>query len=43
MPILMNKDFYDFVKNKYSIGQVDMVNGSDLDKALEELDFEDVE
>jgi RecA/RadA recombinase len=41
MPILMNKDFYDFVKNKYSIGQVDMVNSDDLDKALEELDFED--
>ena len=43
MPILMNKDFYDFVKNKYSIGQVDMVQSDDLDKALEELDFEEDE
>ena len=43
MPILMDKTFYDFVKNKYSIGQVDMVKSDDLDKALEELDFEENE
>jgi hypothetical protein len=43
MPILMDKTFYDFVKGKYSIGQVDMVKSDDLDKALEELDFEDDE
>ena len=41
MPILMDKTFYDFVKNKYSIGQVDMIKSDDLDKALEDLDFED--
>ena len=41
MPILLNKEFYDFVKSKYSIGNVSMVNSDELDKALEELDFED--
>jgi RecA/RadA recombinase len=41
MPILMDKTFYEFVKNKYSIGQVNMVQSDDLDKALEELEFED--
>lgn len=41
MPILTDKAFYDFVKTKYSIGQVDMVNSDDLDKALEELDFDE--
>jgi RecA/RadA recombinase len=41
MPILMDKTFYDFVKNKYSIGQVDMVKADDLDKALESLEFDD--
>jgi RecA/RadA recombinase len=41
MPILMDKSFYDFVKNKYSIGQVDMVKADDLDKALESLEFDD--
>ena len=41
MPILTNKTFYEYVKNKYSIGQVDMIKNDDLDKALEELDFED--
>ena len=41
MPILLNKEFYDFVKAKYSIGNVDMVNSDELDKALEELEFED--
>ena len=43
MPILMDKTFYDFVKNKYSIGQVDMIKSDDLDKALEELEFDDNE
>jgi len=41
MPILTNKGFYDFVKNKYSMGQGDMIQSEDLDKALEELEFED--
>jgi RecA/RadA recombinase len=41
MPILTNKSFYDFVKNKYSIGQGQMVQTDALDKALEELEFED--
>jgi len=39
-PILMTKSFNDFVKNRYSIGTGDMMKGDDLDKALEELDFE---
>lgn len=41
MSILTNKGFYDFVKNKYSLTQGDMIQSDDLDKALEELDFED--
>jgi RecA/RadA recombinase len=41
MPILMDKTFYDFVKSKYSIGVADMIQSDDLDKALEELDFDE--
>jgi RecA/RadA recombinase len=41
MPILLTKSFNDFVKNRYSIGTGDMMKGDDLDKALEELEFED--
>jgi RecA/RadA recombinase len=41
MPILMTKSFNDFVKGRYSIGTGDMMKGDDLDKALEELEFED--
>ena len=41
MPVLMDKTFYDFVKGKYSMGQVDMIKSDDLDKALEELEFDE--
>ena len=41
MSILTSKSFYDFVKNKYSVGNVSMVQADELDKALEELEFED--
>lgn len=41
MSILTNKEFYDFVKNKYSVGNVSMVQSDDLDKALEQLEFAD--
>jgi RecA/RadA recombinase len=41
MPILTNKSFYTFVKTKYSIGQGQMMQSDELDKALEELEFED--
>jgi RecA/RadA recombinase len=41
MPLLTQKSFYDFVKDRYSVGQVDMIKADDLDKALEELDFEE--
>ena len=41
MPILTNKTFYDFVKNKYSIGQGQMMQSDELDKALEELEFDE--
>jgi RecA/RadA recombinase len=41
LSILTSKSFYDFVKNKYSVGNVSMVQSEDLDKALEELEFED--
>ena len=41
MPILMDKSFYDFVKNKYSMGQTDMIQADDLDATLAALEFED--
>jgi len=41
MPILMDKSFYDFVKNKYSIGVSDMIKADDLDAALNNLEFEE--
>jgi RecA/RadA recombinase len=41
MSILTNKKFYDFVKNKYSVGNVSMIQSDDLDRALEELEFVD--
>jgi RecA/RadA recombinase len=41
MPILTNKGFYDFVKNKYSMGVGEMIKSDDLDKALEELEFDE--
>ena len=41
LPLLTDKTFYDYVKNKYSMGQGDMIKSDDLDKALEELEFED--
>jgi RecA/RadA recombinase len=39
MPILLSKSFNTFVKNKYSLAMSDMVKSDDLDKALEELEF----
>ena len=41
MPILLDKTFYEFVKLKYAIGQAEMVNSDELDKALEELEFDE--
>jgi len=42
LPILTNKTFYDFVKGKYSIGQGgQMMQEDELDKALEELEFDE--
>jgi RecA/RadA recombinase len=41
MPVLMDKSFYDFVKSKYSMGMGDMIKADDLDKALEELQFDE--
>ena len=41
MPILTDKSFYDYVKNKYSMGQTDMIQSDDLDATLAALEFED--
>jgi RecA/RadA recombinase len=41
LSILTSKSFYDFVKGKYSVGNVSMIQSDELDKALEELEFED--
>jgi RecA/RadA recombinase len=42
LPILTSKSFYDFIKSKYSIGQSgQMMQEDELDKALEELEFDE--
>ena len=41
MSILLDKTFYEFVKTKYSIGVGNMIASDDLDKALEELEFDE--
>ena len=41
MPVLQTKSFYEFVKNKYSVGQVEMVSDASMDKALAELEHEE--
>ena len=42
LSILTSKSFYDFVKSKYSIGQGgQMMRDDELDKALEELEFDE--
>jgi len=40
LPLLTSKSFFNYVKNKYSMGQGDMLQAEGIDKALEELDFE---
>lgn len=39
--IVTDKKFYDFVKGKYAIGNVQMVADDTIDQALEELDYEE--
>ena len=41
IPILTSKTFYDFIKNKYSIGQGDVMMRDELDEALEALAFDE--
>ena len=41
MSILTSKSFYDFIKNKYSIGQGEVMMRDDLDEALEALAFDE--
>ena len=41
VPIITNKSFYDYVKNKYSIGVTDMIKSEDLENTLSELDLDD--
>ena len=41
IPILTSKTFYDFIKNKYSIGQGDVMMRDELDDALEALAFDE--
>ena len=41
LPILTSKSFYDYIKNKYSIGQVEVMMRDDLDEALEALAFDE--
>ena len=41
LPILTSRSFYDFIKNKYSIGQGEVMMRDDLDEALEALAFDE--
>jgi RecA/RadA recombinase len=41
MPLLTQKSFYDYIKNKYSMGQSDMIQSDALDKTLESLEFDE--
>jgi RecA/RadA recombinase len=41
LPILQQKSFYEFVKNKYSIGQIDMLTNESIDKELAEMEHEE--
>ena len=41
MPILTQKSFYDYVKDRYAIGQVDMIKDEDIDEHLQNLDDEE--
>jgi len=41
LPILTSKSFYDFIKNKYSIGQGEVMMRDELDTALETLEFDE--
>lgn len=41
LPILTSKSFYDHIKNKYSIGQGEVMMRDDLDEALEALEFDE--
>jgi RecA/RadA recombinase len=41
MPILQQKSFYNFVKDKYSIGQIEMVKDEDIDADLAALEHEE--
>jgi RecA/RadA recombinase len=41
LPILTSKSFYDHIKNKYSIGQGEVMMRDDLDDALEALEFDE--
>jgi RecA/RadA recombinase len=41
MSILTSKSFYDFIKNKYSIGQGEVMMRDELDEALEALEFDE--
>jgi hypothetical protein len=41
MPILQTKSFFDFVKDKYSIGQIEMVTDESIDAALADLEHDE--
>jgi RecA/RadA recombinase len=41
LPILTQKSFNDFVKNKYSVSTGEIIKSEDIDKALEALEFDE--
>ena len=41
LPILVQKSFNEFVKNKYSVATGEIIKNEDIDKALEALEFDE--
>ena len=41
LSILTSKSFYDYIKNKYSIAQGEVIMRDEIDDALEELEFDE--
>jgi hypothetical protein len=41
LPVLMQKSFIQFVKDKYEVGSTSILNNEDIDKELAELDLDE--
>jgi phage host-nuclease inhibitor protein Gam len=41
LPVLMQKSFIQFIKDKYEVGSTSILNNEDIDKELAELDLDE--